>query len=254
MLARILSEWLNKVPECWADISPDSKLFALKVAAYVASSPSGYCKLSSSGTARTFVLLMKDSKTNSSSLTLGFLCLIEAMMSTPDGARFVLEEGLHFTSLWRIIEKYLEKNFQKLNASVYFSGLWKDVTATATSSSSIYCLRQSTKLLSIMIQKASSESVGEGIFNDVTAQCPVNAALTHRGDSRVLSVFKENGNNCRAGDGAIVKTMDLCRAIVTNLMDADYPVQKIKHLLRCCHLTDWAWNVLETSNIKQVRA
>ncbi|CAB0013635.1 unnamed protein product [Nesidiocoris tenuis] len=252
VLARILSEWLNKVPECWADISPDSKLFALKVAAYVASSPSGYCKLSSSGTARTFVLLMKDSKTNSSSLTLGFLCLIEAMMSTPDGAQFVLEEGLHFTSLWRINEKYLENNLQKLNASVYFSGLWKDVTASATSSSSIYCLRQSTKLLSIMIQKASSESVGEGIFNDVTAQCPVNAALTHRGDSRALSVFKENGNNRRAGDGAIVKTMDLCRAIVTNLMDTDYPVQKIKHLLRCCHLTDWAWNVLETSNIKQV--
>uniref|UniRef100_A0A0A9ZG41 BRCA1-associated ATM activator 1 n=1 Tax=Lygus hesperus TaxID=30085 RepID=A0A0A9ZG41_LYGHE len=219
VLMRILCEWLKKVCESWSNLLEEAKVFALKVAGYVVQSPTGCGRFMSTGSLSRLLSYFQEGTTkHSNAIDLGYLCLIEPMLSSADGSRLISD-----------------------------TGVWKDAVKMALSSSSIYCLRQSTKVLALMLSR-SDDSTAETIMREITFIC-TSSTPPETKHGPVYSICNENGlvrKPLSLDEDRAVNTLNTCRMVFYYLMEEGYPPEKISNLINSCKITEWSWGLIQS--------
>ncbi|KAF6199185.1 hypothetical protein GE061_007210 [Apolygus lucorum] len=225
VLMRILCEWLRKVCDSWSVLLEEAKVFALKVAGYVVHSPTGYGRFNSTGSLSTLLThLQEGTMKHSNAVDLGYLCLIEPLLSSTEGRRLIAD-----------------------------SGIWKDVVKMALTSASIYCLRESTKVLALMLSK-SDVSTAETILKEITIVC-ISSTPPETNHGPVYSIYKENAlvpKLSSLDEDRAVNTLNTCRVVFKSLMDEGYPAEKITYLVKSCQITDWSWSLINNKTPRRV--
>ncbi|KAF6207733.1 hypothetical protein GE061_016181 [Apolygus lucorum] len=213
ILIQILGEWLRRSIKHWSVLPEKSKVLALKIAGYVASSPAGYSKCASTGTLAFLLSRFQDTPLNSNADAQGFICFLESLISNNEGSRIILD-----------------------------SGVWKNIVNMALTSTSIYCVRQSTKLLADTLIAADTET-SHNIFKEITQICA---------RSPPNSPSEGNQNFPPTSQDLIISTLNACRTMILHLMEKGQPVGRIDDLVKSTDITKYSWELLKNEKRKRV--